>query len=61
MWFSDGKCSGLISREEFARNPFVHRAVVRGDGREFLVEGPHISHDSKLSANALAADNVQAI
>jgi cold shock CspA family protein len=61
MWFSDGKCSGLISPEEFARDRFVRRSVVCGYGREFLVEGPQVSYDSKLSAKSVAAGKVQAI
>jgi CspA family cold shock protein len=57
-WFSDDRGFGFITPDESAKDVFVHRSGIGGEGFKSLAEGAKVSYDAEAGDKGPKAVNV---
>jgi cold shock protein len=60
-WFNDSKGYGFIAPDEGAKDVFVHRSNIAGEGFKSLAEGARVSYEERQGAKGPEATNVAPI
>ncbi len=60
-WFNDTKGYGFITPDEGAKDLFVHRNNIAGDGFNSLVEGARVQFEEREGTKGREATNVASV
>ena len=60
-WFNPTKGYGFISRDDDAKDVFVHSSAVRDAGMDDLVEGQEIKFETQEGPKGLTAVNLSSV
>ena len=57
-WFNDSKGFGFLTRDDGAKDVFVHHSAIQGEGFKSLSEGQRVEFDVVQGQKGPAAENV---
>ena len=60
-WFNDAKGYGFITRDDGAKDVFVHFSGIGGDGFKSLAEGAKVEYEAREGQKGPEAFNVVAV
>ena len=57
-WFNDSKGFGFVTRDDGAKDVFVHHTAIQGQGFKSLAEGEKVEFDVVQGQKGPAAENL---